>query len=201
MLRPGDVLLFEDKKFDLQHIGPIGIRLITGNRVTHVGIVIDTNPGNEDWIAWADTNPKVTMRIQTSSIEALKKDYHSALKLTGIAHLPDDWYRKYPIEPFFNAVAEQIRGTNASRHYSYRVIMGFMIDHLWRRFRSDNEPYRSWLGSNGYVCSSLVAKVIDEVVGKYLSNWHRGKSNFNVWEPDDFTTDLFQVELWNSKTS
>lgn len=198
LFRPGDILLFESSKWSFNNIVPKMIRLVTGNKIVHVGIVLDIKHYSPDWIVWAETFTGYGMRGNLSSIERLKEDSDN-LKLLGVAHLPDSWYQRYPIESKFTEVGRQIAKDKKSKSYSYRTIISFMIDHFYRLFRPKNEPYRVWLKPNGYVCSTLCATIINETMKKYNPNWCGSNSNMDVWEPDNFATSPFMVELCDSK--
>ncbi len=173
-LRHGDVLVYKYRSH--QSILVRGIRLVTGSRFVHVGVVVET----------ADHRKFV--------LEQLGQRVHIPLEnYTGAMGSEIHVVRpKFPVRP----LDPNLMDTTA---YGYLGIVDCLINHGLGRVLTywDYRPILSRLWSENIICSALVALVLN------LEKHAPWCQFYRVMEPDDFVnhpetfTDLGLVD-WDA---
>ncbi len=179
--RPGDVLLFE--KLPGWHWGswaPFLIRLVTGNKVTHTGLVAARTP--EGRVIYWDSNPGGVRRRVLEPGSAISSN---GLVATKIAR------PRFAGAPMAADVREWA-WTMDKAPYSYRRILNLAALHLGWRFKPDWAPRRPLFGNGNpraSICSDFVTRWLQTRSERYWS----GRPEWTI-EPDDFLqSSLFQV--------
>lgn len=188
-IKSGDVLTFSVEHLQVSTLVASGIRLITGNSGVHVGIVIGVNANGN--ISWVDTNPSVAMQFHSNSLEELKAGI-GPLKLQAVSSLAGKLIIPVPAREYTIA-AYALATTAQSKRYSYPTIASIMIDHGARRFSPSLRKPKVWIPPSGFVCSTLVARIIEDAAAIYYPDWNNGIPLL-TFEPDDFKAYPFQVD-------
>jgi hypothetical protein len=186
MFKPGDVLLYEAAPaWKLANIIPKLIRLITGNKITHVALYLGTNE-NGHVILDALSNG---IKIKTMSEIELYDRHMDDFKLYGIASLPN-----LKIDPS-NTVFMYVAAKYALHPYGFKTIFNLLLQHgMGRLF---NKPWKIWFKSKrGYICSEVTQLVMEDVLRLNQINILFTK-NASLTEPDDYLSSPWVVNVIN----
>ena len=162
-LKHGDVLLFERKRYG--GVLPRIIRLITGNKMTHVAIVMEID------------NRKFVLEQLTPRTHSYLPFYYA---LTGeIIHC---------VRPKFTLPAIINNSDFEREKYGTLAIIDCAINHFIGLFLGKNWEYKRILArlfkSKRLICSALVAKILKlELNADWCHDYH-------VVEPDDYINHL-----------
>lgn len=180
--KPGDILLFEKTPhFSFKDFYPFAIRLITGNKIVHVGFVFAVN---ESFCSYLDTNPAgPKLRILDYKTKI------SSTQLMGVS-IARTWYNFQPQE--IQPVVLKYIGTTK---YSFRSIFNLALNHLVGVFKWRQHRAKVYVASkpNTFNCASLCAQILLDV-NPTLYRHTFGDTPPCLLEPDDFTKRPFIVE-------
>jgi hypothetical protein len=174
-LQPGDILLAEKTKgFKLSNFFPFVIRLITGNKVTHVAVVESCD---KDFITYHDSNPG---GVKQHKIPNVKNKEEGGLLLVNDTVIEN-----------VARIESKITDFNISGSYNYRGIWTLMRFHLLCQFYSTPKVKPDPNYGKKFICSQYIAYLL-------LSNGATMKlfptvDHPSMVEPDNFTTSPFEV--------
>ena len=181
MFQPGDVLLYTAPALKFDNIVPRFIRVITGNKVTHVAVYLGMV--NENHLVVEALSDGIKIRTYSETTIADRKD---DFKLYGIARLPN-------LEVDFK---NKIFAVSAAKYthapYGYLTILNLLLQHS-RGWIVPKKPWVVWFKSKkGYVCSEVAQLVIGDVLE--LNNIPSPfKKPAAVTEPDDYLVSPWEV--------
>jgi hypothetical protein len=176
MFQPGDILLYHAEALKISNIVPRLIRLITGNKVTHVALYLG-EVDKKHIILDALSNGIYIKEM--SNIINRDDDFN----LYGIARLPieKDLYGRFYDEALkFN-----------NKPYGILTIINLLFQHGKTVFT--NKEWTTWFKSKkGYICSEVCQLVYENVVNTQFPK------KANLTEPDDYLTNPWKVYYLNS---
>ena len=166
MFSTGDVLLYTAPRLTFANLVPRLIRLVTGNKVTHVALYIDTDEDNTHIILEALFDG-VYIKILS---EAELYERMNGFKLYGTARLPD-----VTINP--NTLASFAMRYNQKK-YGLLTILNLLLQHGKTRLFPKKE-WSVWFKSkDAYTCSELTQLALEE--------YFKPTKAAALVEPDDY---------------
>lgn len=164
MFLPGDILLYDAPAIRFNNIIPRLIRLITGNRVTHVALYLGELRGKHiildalsDGIYVKDMDDIVSRDdgFKLYGISRLENQSHSGMYLTLAQQ-----YNKSP--------------------YGILTILNLLLQHGYGRL-FPHRAWKTWFRSEkGYICSEVCQLVVEDVESIKFPK------PANLTEPDDY---------------
>ena len=183
MFKPGDILLYTAPALKFDNIVPRLIRVITGNKVTHVAVYLGMI--NESHIVIEALSDGV--KIRTYSDKGIR-DREDDFKLYGIAKLPN-----LDINPK-NKTFAVAASSYTQVPYGYLTILNLLLQH-GRGWIFPKKPWTVWFKSKrGYICSEVAQLVIADVLKLNNINITFPKPAA-VTEPDDYLVSPWKVIL------
>lgn len=185
-LTPGTILLAEKtREFKLSNFFPFAIRLITGNKVTHVAIVESCD---QLTITYWDANSRIGVkRHSIPNVESLNEGglvLDNETVVCNVANLP--------LEPFqVNTIIEVLKKVEGSK-YNYFSIWTLMKEHFLRHFYTITRVKPDTFYGNRFTCSQLVAYILIKA-GMVFSHTFPFVDNPTMVEPDNYTERPFEV--------
>lgn len=166
MFKPGDVLLYTAPAWKFSNLIPKGIRLVTGNKMTHVALYINQEY-SKHIVLDASIKGIFTLRMTEAELYNRKDDF----ELYGIARLKD-------MPPLDENSLIRISSSFFGKKYGYLTILNLLLQHgMGRLF---NKEWKIWFKSNdAYVCSELTQLVYEKIGFKF-------DKPASLTEPDDF---------------
>jgi hypothetical protein len=182
MFRPGDVLLYTATAWKFSNIIPRLIRVVTGNKVTHVSVYLGANEYGHVILDALSNGVKLKVMKEDELFDR-KDDF----KLYGIASLLEcEAFSKSSV--FMYAAAKY-----SSTSYGYLTAFNLFLQHGKGRFF--NKPWSIWFKSKrGFICSEVNQLVIEDVLR--LNNIPTPfKKPAALTEPDDYLVSPWKVIL------
>jgi hypothetical protein len=151
VFNPGDVLLYTAPAWKFSNIIPKLIRLITGNKITHVALYINQE-GNKHIILDVSTKGIYTLSMTEAELYNRVDDFC----LAGIARLNN---LQLPLEQ------DKLRTATSyffGKKYGYLTILNLLLQHgMGRLF---NKEWKIWFKSNdAYICSESTQLVYEKM--------------------------------------
>ena len=166
MFSPGDVLLYEAPSLTFANLVPRLIRLVTGNKVTHVALYIEPELDDNHFILEALFDG---IAIKTIS-EAELYNRLNGFKLKGVARLPNVIVNRNALASF------AIRHNN--KKYGLLTILNLLLQHGKTRLFPKKE-WSVWFKSkDAYTCSELTQLALEE--------YFKPTKAAALVEPDDY---------------
>lgn len=176
MFKPGDILLYKATSWKLSTIIPKLIQLITGNKITHVGLYLGQE---EDKHVVLDALAKGGIKIKYFTdieIHTRKDDFI----LHGIARLPVEF-------DSLNLNLIALRYSN--KPYGFLTIINLLLQHGKTRL-FPNKKWAVWIKSNkGHICSEVSQLVLEEFVKETF------QKEACLVEPDEYLSFPWEVIL------
>ena len=181
MFKPGDILLYTAPALKFDNIVPRLIRVITGNKVTHVAVYLGSI--DESHIVIEALSDGVKIRTYS---DAGLRDRKDDFKLYGIARLPN-----IEVEAN-NKVFALSAAAYTQTPYGYLTIVNLLLQH-GRGWLFPKKPWTVWFKSKkGYVCSEVAQLVITDVL-KLNNIAISFPKPAAVTEPDDYLVSPWEV--------
>lgn len=185
MFKPGDVLLYEAPAWKFANVIPKIIRLITGNKITHVALYLGINDKGHVILDALSRGIEVKTMSETELYDRHKDDF----KLYAVATLPEITIDSSNVV-FMFAAAKYTKVP-----YGFKTIFNLLLQHgMGRLF---NKPWKVWFKSKkGYICSEVTQLVVEDVLRLNQIKIPFTK-NASLTEPDDYLSEPWKVTIIN----
>lgn len=179
MFNPGDILLYDARALKFATIIPKLIRLITGNKITHVAMYLKKDGENHIILDALISGVKLKTLTTSQLYDRSKENF----KLYGISRLPEiellpDVVKKTDM---FLWMAEKY----APSPYAIKTICNLLLQHGIGRIYPDKQWKVSFKSSKGYICSEACQLVMEDIIKLNQINITFTKVAA-ITEPDDY---------------